>query len=184
MTAPNLAAVLRAPGNLIVDPTSFTGSSPYGGTILGLARGIEVRIQTRSKLVTAEEWGGVTTEVVYAGETVVLAAILREWDADAASRVFPYTAAGGVTGRRVASQTVDAGTRAGTLRTAHRLAFAPLAKDAVPWVYFPAAVPLLDASNRLNLGLDQEVGFGVVWHAVPDATGRVYQIGMRPDLTV
>jgi hypothetical protein len=184
MTAPNLAAVLRVPGRLIVDPTDLLAASPYGGTALGMARGVEVRISTRSKLIAAEEWGGVTTEVLYAGETVVLAAVLREWDPDAAGRVFAYAASGAVTGRRVASQTVDAGTRAGTRRTPHKLLFAPNAKDAQPFVYFPAAVPLLDAAARLNLGLDQEAGFGAVWHAVPAADGRVYQIGFRPDLTL
>ena len=184
MTAPNLAALLRVPGRLIVSPTDFLAASPYGGTILGMVRGVEVRMDIRSNLVTAEEWGGVTTEVVYAGETVVLAAILREWDSDAVASVFPYAASGAATGRRVASQTVDAGTRAGTRRTAAGIVFAPLAADAHPWVYFPAAIPLLDQSVRFGLGLDQEAGFGAVWHAVPDDSGRVYQIGFRPDLTV
>jgi hypothetical protein len=185
MTAPtDLSALLRVPGRLILNPTSMTAAAPYGGTYLGVLRDHEVRWNMKAKIVAAEEWGGVASEVIYTGEALVLAALLRDYDATALGLIFPNVAAGSRSGESVVSQTVDAGTRAGTRREAHKLLFAPLAEDVMPFVYLPAARAILDSTAKLNLGLDQEAGIGAVWYAVPDDTGRTYVVGLRKDLTL
>jgi hypothetical protein len=172
---------MAVPGKLVWNPTAFTGSYPYGGTGLGLMAKHEVRFQSKTFQVQAEEWG-VASDVLIVREAAVLGAILRDYDPHAVALVFP-DGASGVGGARIASFSVDGTARMGLrLSTrAGRLLFAPLSPDQHPFVYFPAAAPMRDETAALRLGWKEGLGLPVLFTALPDAEGRLYRVGMRED---
>tara|TARA_R100000963_G_C4642949_1_gene106666 strand:- start:1589 stop:2155 length:567 start_codon:yes stop_codon:yes gene_type:complete len=180
--------VLRIPGRLVINPTDITADFPHGGTEMGLTRDAEMRLGISTSLVTAEEWGQVPVEAVYAGESAVFAAVLREWDNDAISNIFPNTGTGTISGDRTILGRSSGGSvnRAGYLLSnkSFILLFSPKAIDRHPMVIVRKAVPMVNETASLSLSLAEEFGIGVVFHAIPDSSGRLYDIGKREDLTL
>lgn len=171
MATPDVRTILRLPGFFVKNPSTTSGGMPFGGTALGLAASSELRIVPRSKLVTAEEFGGQVVKQIYCGETVIIATALRDYDAAAIAAVFP-TASGSHVDMNVTS-----GTRAGDDLETFKLMFCPVAYSTHPFIYFPAATGLPDESGKLRMSLASEVNLGVVFRALPDSSGCVYQIG-------
>ena len=168
MANPDVANILRLPGFFVKNPSTTSGGMPFGGTALGMSVDCEFRTVPRSKLITAEEFGGQTVSQIYCGETAVIATVLRSWDASAVSSVFPHGA----------DFNVSSGNgRPGTTLSTFKLMFCPIAYTYHPFVYFPAATGLPDESARLRMSMSNEIGFGIVFRALPAADGCVYQIG-------
>jgi len=194
MAASDVATILRLPGLLVKDPTSLasvptpedfrTAATIFGGAVLGVLRGVETRWVIRSRNVAAEEWGGAAAERLYIGESLVVAAILRNFDADTLSAVFPKTSAGATSGARVVEQDLSSASSRAHVRPAHRILFVPVAVETAPLVYLPAARALPEATARMALGLEEESGIGCVWQASPDNAGLVYRIALREDMTL
>ncbi len=194
MAAPDLATILRMPGVLVKDPTSLasvptpedfrTASTIFGGTVLGVLRNVEARWQIRGRNIAAEEYGGAVHEQIYIGESLVLAAILRNFDSTGISTIFPNTSAGTTSGARVVAQDFSQSGSRAAIRTAHKLLFVPVAVETMPLVYLPAARVLPDATAKMALGLEEEVGIGIVWQASPSDAGLCYRIALREDLTL
>lgn len=189
MAAANVQDVLRVPGRLVKDPTDITADFPHGGTELGLTRDAEMRFGIRTALVTAEEWGQQAVESIYAGESAVFAAVLREWDNDAIALMFPNTGTGPTSeaNKTILGRVSGAGVnRAGYLLSTQSavILFSPLAVDRHPMVIIRKAIPMVEETSMLSLSLAEELGIGVVWQAIPNATGQVYDIGRREDLTL
>src|SRR3972149_495263 len=101
MVAPNARSIIRVPGRLIADPTDLSAAYPYGGTELGIVRDAEFRFGVKTKLVTAEEWGGQVVEGFYAGESCVFIAVMRGYDNDMIGQVFMSTGLGASGNRRI-----------------------------------------------------------------------------------
>ena len=195
---------MRIAGRLCVDPTDIgdTAEFPYGGTALGITRGAEFRFGIKSSIVTAEEWGGQAVESVYGGEVAVFAFVLREFDNDAISNIFPNTSAGSVSGDRVIEGAVSGAgvNRAGYLLSnkAVKLLFAPqvdkttttpgsstfIPYDEQPMVLIRKAIPMVEETAMLQLSLAQEIGIGVVFQAIPDANEKLYVVGKRGDISL
>lgn len=172
-------------GRLAKAPTDFTAAFPHGGTALGLFGKIELRIVPIRGEVTAEEYHGIPVEVIEGGERVVVGALLREYDADAISTLFPGTSTGTKTGKPVVARTFT--TLRGGLGSARSVAlvFSPEDTEARPALYLPRAVPLLAEQASLSYSISREWGVPVMFLALPDgsASGRIYQIGLLEDLT-
>lgn len=180
MATPDVRNVLKVPGYLVKNPTDLSAAFPHGGTALGLVRGIELRIVPRAREVTAEEWGGQRVATVYCGETAILAAVLRTWDAAMFPSVFP-NASSTTIDMKVASPSVAPG----TVLTPFKLLFSPVALTYHPFVYFREATGLPDAAAKLQLSLKDELGTAVVFRAQASTTGgSVYQVGGRSAITL
>jgi len=186
MATATVRDVLRIPGRLLINPTNLNSAFPHGGTELGLTRDAEMRLGINTSLVTAEEWGQAPVEAVYTGESAVFAAVLREWDNDAISNVFPNTGTGSTSGDRTILGRTSGANRAGYLLSnkAVVLLFSPKAVDRHPMVLVRKAVPLVEISSMLSLSLAEEFGIGVVFQALPNSAGQLYDIGKREDLTL
>lgn len=192
MADANVRDILRVPGRLYINPSDITAAPPFGsGTAIGLTRDVEFRMGLRTGVVTAEEWGSAPVEVVHSGEAAVLACVLREWDDDAIALVFPNTGAGALSGNAtVLGRSFGAGVnRAGYLLSAQSavLLFAPLSLDgtpAHPMVIVRKAIPMVEETAMLQMSLAEELGMGVVFQAIPDSSGRLYDVGARDDLTL
>lgn len=180
--------VLRIPGRIVINPTNLASAFPHGGTEMGLTRDAEMRFGISTSLVTAEEWGQAPVESVYTGESAVFAAVLREWDNDAIDNIFPNTGTGATSGDRSILGRVSGGSfnRAGYLLSnkSFILLFSPKAVDRHPMVLVRKAIPMVEETSLMRLSLAEEFGIGVVFQAIPNSTGQVYDIGKREDLTL
>lgn len=156
MTAPNVQAILRAGGYL------YSGSDALGNT-----HTVECRVIVRTKAIYAEEWGQQEVGRLYCGETWILAAALRDFNATAIARLFPNASGGNATWN------VSSGTRPGTLIEPAAVSFVPRS-SAGKTITFPAAVGLPDASARFKLSLKDDLCFPMVFMAQPDSNGSVY----------
>ena len=183
MAVEDLGRFLRVPGKLVANPTNFAGAFPYGGTQLGAVREVAVRPRRAHEALTAEEYGAEVVEVVDLGESWVLAASLRGFDDDAVSAVFAATALGASSGHKVVDY--PGSFQAGVARSASAigLLFAPDDPLRYPAVWFPAALPVVDASAELTLQLNEEGVVGVVFYATRRAADkRAAQVGLLEDL--
>ncbi len=86
--------IFKLAGRLVSGATDLTAAFPHGGTELGNVRDAEFRPIQKTSLVTNEGWGGQASEVVYMGESAILAVVLRGYDIDAWLACFPNAAAG------------------------------------------------------------------------------------------
>lgn len=178
--------ILRIPGKLCINPTDLTTAFPHGGTALGLTRQNAFRPNVRSSQVAAEEFGQVTVEQVYQGETPRFAAFIRQWDTDAITTIFPTATTGSPSGQAVIAPDVDGTVRSGKLLAAgaHVLCVSPRDLDTKPMLVFYRAVVLPQESNEMQFSPSDEFGLAAVWEALPDSTGRLYAMALREDITL
>ena len=186
MATPDVRRALKVSGRICWDPTSLSGTYPFGGTALGLVRGVALRVRETNHVIRAEEFGGVAVDAIYAGEEYVLAAVLSSWDVDAVAQSFLDHATGATTARpviqsRVATDAVRSGAlvsdRAGILY------FAP-DSDQHPGVLFRKALPMRQESAEWAFNLASEFGIPHIWLAVPDDDGEIAYVGLRQDLAL
>lgn len=170
-------------GFLCIDPTDLTAAFPHGGTAIGTVRDEEFRPGPQERAIFAEEYG-VNIEVYHAGWDPVFLCVLRDYDDDAVSAIWPDVTTTGLSRpglqARVSANDFRAGKRMSDL--AVKLLFSPRALDAHKFIVLYKAIPIVqpDASILLNLG--DEIGTGVMFRGIPDATGRLFQERFRADL--
>lgn len=178
----------RGPGVLIKDPTSVTvpgASGNYGGTFLGLSRDHELLMLDKGIVVPGEELGGAPTEELEGGKWCIFGALMRGWDDDALATIYANTATGSSSGKKVVrlggSQSVKPGHRKSD--RAVKLLFLPndTTKRAV-LIY--KALPGIREDSRIALSIFRESTHAVSFIGIPDATGRVAEVGRLADLTL
>lgn len=191
MGLPNVREALRVPGSFCINPVqgSLPSAFPHGGTGLGLVRDVECHLQVGTDEITAEEFGGTVTEVIYCGERVYFAAFLRAMDNDAIAAIFPNTSVGSVpsgSGDRRIDYNPVSGIRPGKKLSdlAVPLLFSPLDLERHHFVYFPKAIPRVEETALLQLSFAEEVGIAVAFVAIPASDGTVYRVRKREDLTL
>lgn len=184
MSAPDLTGLLYLPGELVISPTDLTIAFPHGGTRIGLLRDIVIRPGQANTVVRTEEFGAEVVEIIEGGREWILAAALRGYDDDAIRRVFPTTAVGAETGRRVITDGGDA--RAGARGSARSvpLLFSPDDTGRRPAILFHRAIPMVSESAALTLDLDMEGMIGVVFRAIRHGTSaRLVSVGHLRDIS-
>jgi hypothetical protein len=167
---------------LIKDPSNLAGTAPtYGGTELGALRGYRLMPVEPVARVRAEEKGGRPVEGIRGGRYAILVALLRGFDADAISLMFPdATAQGDIA-------VVDPGTVGypGALATATAckiLAVPEVSGEHA--IYFPRAMPILAEEVAIPFENRNEVAIAVSFEALPDATGRIYYVAPIARITL
>jgi hypothetical protein len=165
----------------------LTTAFPHGGTALGITRDAEFRFNHRHHIVTAEEWGNSPCEVLDCGEGAILACVLREFDNDMLAKVFLNTATGASSG----DKTLSFGPVLATNKPGYRLSvkgfkllFSPRSVDTHPHILIYNAAPVMEDAALIQMSLAEEMGVAAAFIALPDATGRVYAIGKREDLSL
>ncbi len=187
MATANPRNIRRFRGRIAWNPTDLTADFPHGGAELGVVRDLIFRFGIATEEIRAEEWGNVATEYVYAGSSGFLAAILREFDNDAISAIFPDTPAGSASSDETIRGAVDGSvTLGGTLLSTLSgvLVVSPEAPERQEFLVLYNAIPMPAEASELQISAGDEVGLAVVFRAVPDATHRMWQIGKRRDLSL
>jgi len=185
-----VGSIARIKGALVLSPTSLTGASPFGGTLLEPTRDIVVFCGADAQAITAEEWGGQAVEILQGPDEARISVVLRAWDASALAAALPHSEAG-ASGDRLWSYQPAADDE-DTVRPGRALgesygvtiAVMPRAIDRQPCVVLHNAVPAIEQTHRLRLSLNAELDLGMVWHGLPDDSGRVVSIGRRGDITL
>lgn len=187
MAAPSTSKIFRFPGRLIKSPTSLSAVAPYGGTELGIARNMVFRLGIKTTPSQAEELGR-TVAVTLVGEEAVLACVLRTYDNDAISTLFPNTTAPTLGRHRLIDGRASG---SGINRAGYNLAgkavallFVPKAVEEHPAILIYNAVPVIDEAAELQASIGAEFGIACMFKALPDSTGRDYSIGSLSDLTL
>ena len=189
MATANVQTVLRAPCKLCATPTNLATAFPHGGTALGLTAKVILKPQAILSPITAEEFGGTVVDVIYCGEKALVTCVLRGWDADVISAVFPNSTVGSVRGKPYLRWEPGA---TGQNKPGYRLSnkavklyFSPEAGDYAVGLLIHSAIPAWDEAAEINLTDDVEAALPVAFWAVPaTTTGRCYEMGFTRDLNV
>lgn len=175
MGTPLAREVMRLAARLVATPTDLTAAYPYGGTELAAWARVEVRLYRASAELIAEEWQAMPFDTVGASSRATVSAQLRQWDADALSRLFPSGEFSTTT--ELLSRTAT--DRRGELGSARAIKLLIAARDAEyqSSFYIPLAIPLEEEQVRMMYSPAEEWRLPAVFMGIPDATGRCYQKG-------
>lgn len=175
--------IATIPGKLCVDPTDLAAAYPHGGIGLGVVRNIEFSSEIKYSPVMAEEFGEVVESIATA-QGCILTATLQSWDPEALRNIFWNTEEGTTTARRKVKEP-------GTVRAGHLLSsrskvllFSPNDTDRDPMLIIRRAMPYPVDSARASLRLDSDVALAFGWLGIRDTSGRLYEWGMRKDITL
>jgi len=183
MATKNLQNIVRWRARLVKDPSNLSNAFPHGGTELGIVRSVRFQPNMKMEHNLAVEFGKVRTETFYTGEAPVIACVLREFDADALSTIWPNTANSGST---MQGRVSGAFNRSGYAMSNNKLTllWSPYAVDDHKHILFHNAIPMVELANEIQASIGQEVGIAVAFSASPDSTGRTYDVGLRANLSL
>lgn len=186
MSAPLPRNVLKIPGKLVKDPTNLDSDYPHGGTELGLVRDMVLNFGVQYDYPMAEEFKAPAAQIL-AAENPIFACVLRSWDDDMLSALWPnaFVSAFGEVSLR--SKVSGSGvTRAGANLTSRgfKLLFSPHAVDYHPFVLAYNAVPMIAETAEMQLSIGKEFGLALMFNLMPDSTGRRWELGQRANLTL
>ena len=188
MATADTKKVFKLRGSLVKDPTTLTGSFPFGGTALGLVGDFKVEIRPRQRaIVTAEEWGGIACGSSYQTDEVRLACVLREFDKDAIEQCFANTTEGTVTQNRGIRETLtSSGLKPGedTAAGAFKVLVAPEDPNQVPGFLLYNGDPHHKELTSINVGPTEAWGIQLGFLGLPDASFRIYAHEFLSDMDI
>ena len=167
MTTPAASSIILVPGSVIWNPTDLNAAEPYGGTYLGTVRGIKFEPGVKYRDIWAEEYGTVVDSIFVGQGPCDLSFVVRHFDTDVMSITDPLV-------------------RAGTSlwAAAGKLLFAPKAAAAHPAVILYNAIPRFEEDMELRFALSEEFGLMVRFRGTPDATGRIYKMDLKANISL
>jgi len=188
MSLANTRNLWRFTAAICKSPTNLATAFPHGGDALGIIGDFVFTSEPNNVSVEAEEYGGVVCDYVRGGEKAVITGVLRTWDDDAISAIFPNTATGSGSNRQlIKSQVAGSGmTKPGKLASAGSfpLLISSDAPDHNPSLLLYNAIPLIDTQVRLSSSPAVEGGLAVAFHAAPDDEGKLYHMGLLEDMSL
>ncbi len=214
MATSNPKNMRRLKGRLVVskpgkDASDFdlTAAYPHGGNELGLCRSAAFIWGIKYAPIQCEEFGGLATEFMYLSESAVLSAVLREYDDDMVKTVFHSAnegmdSSGGsddgkkvtVSGKPViraglSNKVVSSGignTYPGQLLTAQHksILFVPDDAENHEFLLIYNAMPMVQEASDMKMTAAEWSEVGVVFHAIPDSVGKLYEFGRITDIPI
>ena len=173
----------------------LTAAYPYGGVELGLCRSAAFVWGIRYAPIQSEEFGGIATEFMYLSQQAVLSAVLREYDDDMVRILFHGVtdgmnqstgAKGTVSGKPVIKGGQAIGLSPGQVSTTrHRsLLFVPDDADNHEFLLLYNVMPMAQEGSDMKLTAADWAEIGVVFQAVPNSAGKIYEFGRITDIPV
>lgn len=182
--------LIFAGGRLILTPTDLGTAPNYGGTQLGTVQDVALTCVTRTAPIVAEEYGGEVVDEIYMGEEWVCTAILRNFDPDAITAIFPNTSAGTVDhpgpGGNHPTITYPGSTIAiGDLYSGKEqiILYAPDDVSNHPGFLLYAAIPRPDP-EPIRFGHYDDLAVMVTWLCIRDSSSRTLRIAPIADQTL
>ena len=177
------------------DTANLSAAFPHGGHEMGTCRSATFLFGIRYSPIVAEEFGGASVEYVYMSESAVFSAVLRDYADDMVSNMFlngdrGFTTAGvknsesGMPAiKSSVAGTVRPGSSLDTVKTG-KLLFVPDDVDNHEFLVMYKAVPMIHEASEMRLTAADWAEIGVVFHAVPDSAGKLYQFGRKSDISL
>lgn len=171
------------PGRLVLNPTSFAGSFPYGGTEIGRHR--ELALTPVGNVVRVESEGlGGAIDILEGTNHHVVTFLSRGWDDDAVELLLAggYEA-GSATGHSKWDVPGSASPGQSALSRAVSMLFVPDAIDTNPALLVYRGVPWLPDGFAIPFQRTEEFVIPFAVQCVRDGSGRTIEIGLLSDLT-
>ena len=174
----------------------LSGAYPYNGIELGLCRSAAFVWGIRYAPIQSEEFGGIATEFMYLSQQAVLSAVLREYDDDMVRILFHGVTDGmnqstgaksTVSGKPVikAGQTIGLSPGRVSPATRHRsLLFVPDDADNHEFLLLYNVLPMVQEGSDMKMTAADWAETGVVFQALPDSAGKIYEFGRITDIPV
>lgn len=177
----NPNAVYLATGRLSYGCSALSGDYPHtGGTEIGTVSSIDFRPVFLNAPVRREEDNGVD-EVLYLGGEVVLGCVLEEWKQDSLAKLFPNSTTNTQEILQFPGSTLTAGAPMSTTAL-EPLVFTPHNSDH-PAIVIYKAIPVLEVNQAMRFSATSHLRVPVMFYGVPDASGRVAEVGPFANLT-
>lgn len=187
MAAPDEDNVYRVPGRLIKAPTDLASAPAYGGTILGAVKDFRVDAGIRNARINAWELAR-TQEVIIIHGDAAASFVMREWEKDPISALFPGSTSAGSGARRnvdIPSTSLPSGSRLSTSALCGAYLFVADRVDEHPSALLFNAIPLIEATEvSLRFSVRYELGVEFFILGLTDGSGRAAKIGRLGDLTL
>lgn len=175
--------VYRIPGRLAHTPTNLGTAFPHGGTALGITSSVRLEYSIEYLENIDPEKGG-HAEVIEGPATVRLYVMMRQWDNDTISKIFPHSAVGSST-NRIARYP-------GTIRPGRLLSgsaitpliWTPNNATTHPTILLYKALPMLSQPFTLRMSAFSELALAVEFVGIRDASSRVFDMGLLSDLSL
>ena len=186
MAAGNVARIIRAPGRIVIGPTTAFASTayPYGGTEIGKTNMCALSPQGSTFRVEYESLGE-AGDILEANNRYSFACFVRGWDDDAVQKMLAggYEA-GSVTQHSVfyAPGTPTPGKSA--LSRGVILAYVPDDIINVPGVLIYRGIPDFQDGAALDFGRGDELGLPLSLDCFRDGSGNILRVGRLPDLAL
>lgn len=172
MAAEDPAKIFRQPGRLVKDPTSLSGSFPYGGTALGYTRdGFRLHAVPGEMAVLRARDRKRGFDYLYTGDgEIALKVDFIQVDDDVLGLAYPggLTAAGSSTGAKIV-------TLPGTLKPgafgsefASKFLFVPDNTRRGKWILFRKAMPWLEETAEQHARRRHPLSYPLVFKALVD----------------
>ncbi len=186
MATGNSAKIVRAPGRLVVNPTTnlATGSFPNGGWAVGHVSQCRVQPLGTTLRVFSEALGEYT-DLIEGNRRWVFSCFLRGWDDDAIERLLSDGYERGPATQH-SSFAVPGNHEVGTsaLGRAVRLLYVPDAPERVPAVLIYRAIPEMADGAEMLFQRNAELGIPLAFECLRDDDGRILHVGLIHDLPI
>lgn len=186
MASGTITRTIRNPGRLVVDPTSLSGSYPYGGTEVGLSTQATLSVLSDEPFRVWSEGLGEVTDVLEPNKRFAFSCLLRGWDHDAIELLFPRNyAAGAVSPNHALYQ--EPGTRTPGQSASGRavvLLFVPDDLLHGKAVLCYSAIPEWTSGAEFVFQRSGELLLPVVADCLRNSSGLTLEVGTFGDLTL
>lgn len=188
MAAGSATRVIRAPGRLVVNPTTefAAGTFPFGGTEIGKANLCALMPMGASYRVEYESLGE-AGDVLEGSIRWVFSCFVRGWDDDAVQLLMPDGYSAGATSQHSVFSAPGAQVPGSSaLSRAVKLAYVPDDPLHVPGVLLYRAVPDWSDGAEIAYRRGSELGLPLAFECIRDTSSpaRILKIGRIVDLAL
>jgi hypothetical protein len=173
-------------GRLCHTPTNLSAEFPHGGTDMGEFKDGVFAANPSYESIDAEEYAQSRVDFVRRSDAAALVCVLREFDPDSLSAIFPNITTGLDSGNpRIESRNFGgSGTLPGARVSAVNkiILFSPDAPNRTPAVILYNALPMLQEASEIQLSIGAEAGFPVAFQGTHNSNGWIYQHVLLSDM--
>lgn len=177
--------ILRAPAQIVVNPSDPTAAYPYGGTALGRTREAALIEQGGPGRRIESELLGEATDVLEASNVSSFGCFVRGWDDDALQLLMAQAyVEGAETSRAGASSPGNRIPGQTAVDRAVTLLLAPENPDDAPALLLHRFVPFWDTEAAIRWSRQEELGIPLAGECLRGSNGRIYDIQRLADLSL
>ena len=184
MAAGNVARIIRAPGNIVVNPTNLAAAYPYGGTEVGKTNQCALQPMGSSFRVEYEGFRE-AGDILEGDNRYTFGCFLRGWDDDAVQKLLAggYEA-GSVTQHSVFHEPGNQVPGESALTRSVILLYVPDDLIHVPAVLIYNGVPDWTEGADLAFQRGDELGIPITLDCLRDSNNNMLRVGRFADLAL